>query len=84
MCSVCFFPSEKPQQRYAEVMYARLLSFITIILPSESVVLKKKRPYLLAGYVSCEEPTGGGMFRYDVEEMNVRAEMEESYQSTDK
>ncbi len=41
--------------------------FITIVLPSESVVFKKILiAYLMAGYVSCEEPTGGGMFHYDV------------------
>ncbi|RXN10556.1 hypothetical protein ROHU_030626 [Labeo rohita] len=49
---------------------------------NNTVAVKEKN--LNKGYVSCEEPTGGGMFRYDVEEMNVRAEMEESYQSTDK
>lgn len=48
------------------------------------MVFNKIVAYLIAGYASFEEPTGGGMFRHDVGEMSVRAEMEESYQNTDK
>lgn len=68
--------------------YVSQTPLICVLLPSFELqnlwYSIKYFAYLIAGYASSEEPTGGGMFHYDVGEINVKAEMEESYQNTDK